>query len=313
MFEDRKVSIIIPVFNAEMYLRECIESVVGQSHKNIEMIFINDGSTDSSLRLLNEYKANDDRIVIIDQPNGGVSSARNAGLLAARGDYITFLDSDDYYKEDAIKTLLEAFQGESIDASFARFDISNLDPGSRFVYGPYEKKDGSPKEAMMVMLKHFSYGTMLWNKMFNANVLKKNGETILFNTNLKCGEDEVWLFEVLHNCRKIAFLSEEIYFWRVRQGSAYREVTIRDTNVDDVKAQEFILNNNLSIGPEVTECVAVLLNRKTFEYMVRSYLQKKHETMQIITSIGHIFIFFCCIQGKTLLYTCNQTRWFKCY
>ena len=91
-----KISVIIPVYNVEKYLRECLDSLLNQTFKDIEIICVNDGSTDGSLNILNEYASKDSRFIIINQNNQGLSAARNNGLNVAKGDYVAFLDSDDY-------------------------------------------------------------------------------------------------------------------------------------------------------------------------------------------------------------------------
>ena len=93
---NKKISIIIPVYNAEKYLKCCLDSILNQSYKNLEIIIINDGSTDNSLKVIEEYKKNDNRIILISQKNQGVSKSRNNGLELATGDYIMFIDPDDW-------------------------------------------------------------------------------------------------------------------------------------------------------------------------------------------------------------------------
>ena len=99
-----KYSIIIPIYNVETTLKRCIDSVIGQTYQNLEIICVNDGSTDSSLKILEEYK-NDNRIKIITQKNKGLAATRNTGIKVATGDYITFIDSDDWYELDYIDTM----------------------------------------------------------------------------------------------------------------------------------------------------------------------------------------------------------------
>ena len=101
------ISIIVPIYNASQYLRECIESILSQSFRDFELILINDGSTDESLSICKSYERQDDRITVISGANGGVSKARNRGLDAAKGEWITFADADDYFLDDALSTLYE--------------------------------------------------------------------------------------------------------------------------------------------------------------------------------------------------------------
>ena len=102
-----KVSVIVPVYNVEAYLEECLQSVIGQTFSEIEIIIVNDGSTDGSKGIINRYQASDSRIRVLEQQNRGQSAARNAGLRVAQGEYILFVDSDDYIHKDCIKTLYE--------------------------------------------------------------------------------------------------------------------------------------------------------------------------------------------------------------
>ena len=100
------ISVIIPVYNVEEYLHECVDSVINQTYKNLQIILVDDGSTDSSGKICDEYAENDKRITVVHQKNGGLSVARNTGLSNAHGDYVYFLDSDDYIKKMRLKTFL---------------------------------------------------------------------------------------------------------------------------------------------------------------------------------------------------------------
>ena len=102
-----KISIIIPIYNTEKYLERCIDSVIQQTYRNIEVILVNDGSTDKSSRICNEYVHRDRRIILIEQKNQGAAAARNTGLKHATGDYIGWVDSDDYIEEDMFKSMLD--------------------------------------------------------------------------------------------------------------------------------------------------------------------------------------------------------------
>lgn len=102
------VSVIVPIYNTEKYLKKCIDSILSQTYDKLEVILVNDGSTDDSLSICKEYQSFDSRIIIVSKENGGLSSARNAGLDICRGDYVTFVDSDDYLEKDAIELLVKA-------------------------------------------------------------------------------------------------------------------------------------------------------------------------------------------------------------
>ena len=107
MNENPKISVILPVYNVEKYLRQCLDSVINQTYKNLEIILVNDGSTDNSGKICEEYALNDERIKVIHKENGGISSARNAAIDIAKGQYITFIDSDDDVELDYIDYLYD--------------------------------------------------------------------------------------------------------------------------------------------------------------------------------------------------------------
>lgn len=109
------VSIIIPIYNVELYLAQCIESVISQTYTNIEIICINDGSEDKSFEILKKFAQTDDRIIVINQSNKGLSEARNVGLSTAKGDLVTFVDSDDWLDYNTIELAVERFQTQIVD------------------------------------------------------------------------------------------------------------------------------------------------------------------------------------------------------
>ena len=113
---EKKISVIIPVYNVEKYIRECLDSVLEQSLKDIEIVCVNDGSTDGSRGVLSEYEAGDKRIIVLDKENGGLSSARNSGIDIAQGKYVLFLDSDDLLNsEEALSILYDKAEKEVLD------------------------------------------------------------------------------------------------------------------------------------------------------------------------------------------------------
>ena len=157
-----KLSIIIPVFNTdEKYLRECLDSVIRQTMQEIEIICVNDGSTDGSLDILNEYSKKDSRIIVIDKENAGVSVARNYGIDRASGEYIMFLDSDDYFLPEACQTVYETVCAENSDLG---------------IFGHFTKKGKRIKPIPIANSNTFMDYINVWNKIFKTSFLR---ETIL--------------------------------------------------------------------------------------------------------------------------------------
>jgi len=119
------ISVIVPIYNSEKYLMKCIDSICSQTYTNLEIILVNDGSTDKSITICNQFADKDPRILIKDIPNGGVSNARNTGVQVSKGRYIQFIDSDDYIAETYIKTMYETLQKQDTQLSICAIESFN--------------------------------------------------------------------------------------------------------------------------------------------------------------------------------------------
>lgn len=200
-----KLSIIIPVYNVEKYINKCLDSVLGSTLKDLEIIVINDGSTDSSLELIKKYK--DKRIVLIDKKNGGVASARNEGLKVATGDYITFLDSDDYVDENMYKDMLDkAIEGN--------YDLVACD--TKLVYPDHEEVISSMIDDTKIN-KHLMVDAyaVLWNKIYKKEIV----EGIYFTKGINLCEDVEFLYKVYSRVKKLGGIKKAYYNYVQRPGS----------------------------------------------------------------------------------------------
>lgn len=229
-----EISIIVPIYNVEQYLERCLKSLLEQTFHNIEMIAVNDGSTDSSLSILKEYAEKDWRIKIIDQPNGGVSAARNVGIKAANGNYIGFVDPDDWVDKEMYEALLTAAKESTADVvmcSYVRefgthskekdFKVPeklvyvNDDVKSkvmRRLVGPINEEVRNPE-----LLD--AWGTV-WSKLYRANLLKDN--EILFTdlSIIGTNEDSLFNIQALFYARRFLFLNKPFYhYWRSNNSS----------------------------------------------------------------------------------------------
>lgn len=217
------VSVIIPVYNVEKYLEKCLDSVLSQTFKNLEIILVDDGSTDGSSKIIDTYSLKDSRIKVIHKENGGVSSARNKGLEVATGEYVCFIDSDDIIEENFIEELFNELISSNSDISMCPirwidetvYKVSELENEKVF-----ETKD---------LLKHFFVEGVLkellyapWNKLFNRSILKDS----YFNTNYALGEDILFVFEVLLKSNKLCFTNKTSYGYIQRYTSAMHTKSI---------------------------------------------------------------------------------------
>ena len=208
-----KISIIIPVYNVQNYLAECIESVLRQTYKNLEIILVDDGSPDGSGSICDRYAAQDRRIHVIHKENAGASSARNAGIDCATGDYISFVDSDDWLSEDAYEVLYRGLKKYGADCSVAQC-VKAFDRNGTITL---KKDPASPvrcvasEDAVKGVLLN---GSAVWNRLFKRQVF--NG--IRFPVG-RINEDEVVAVHIYAVCRKIVFLDQYTYYYRRRPNS----------------------------------------------------------------------------------------------
>ena len=240
---DKLISIIIPVYDVEDYLDECVESVVNQTYKSLEIILVDDGSTDNSGGLCDEWAGRDDRITVIHKNNGGVSEARNVALSLIRGDYVGFVDADDWCEPEMYETLITTAIEERADIVMCGYSRSHSRASLK-----KNKKDNIVKhetyateDAVKHILGSNGYFTSLWNKLFIRESIIKGDNTIRMHPELIFGEDEVWLYEVMLNSKRIAFVPEQLYNWRVRKGSITNSDIITDEQCSLIEAKKRVL------------------------------------------------------------------------
>ncbi len=204
-----KVSIIIPVYNGEKYIQNCIDSVINQTYKNLEIIIVNDGSKDDTLSVLKKYKT-DKRIKIINKENGGLSSARNTGLKYVSGKYLMFLDSDDYLSLDAIEKMISASSVNNSDITICDFLVEYDDKT--------EIKKGLELNQIDIKSALVSSPSAC-NKIYKINVFN-----VAFPLK-KYYEDLGTIPIIISNCSKISYVDEALYHYIQRNGSIMHQET----------------------------------------------------------------------------------------
>lgn len=217
------ISIIIPVYNVEKYLSECLDSVITQTYENLEILLINDGSTDGSGKICDEYAQKDSRIKVIHKENGGVSSARNMGLDLAQGEYIAFIDSDDRVKREYIQKLYEKVKIENAEVCLCHF--------SHFVGGETKKiAEPLPKHLNIDLDKketlNFFYKYLSCRGISGSPCRSLYKKEIVENYRFSCevvrAEDLLFNLEVLINCKRIVSIDEWLYEYRMNETSQTR-------------------------------------------------------------------------------------------
>lgn len=213
-----KVSIIVPVYNAQNSIRRCIESILNQDYKDIELIVVDDGSKDDSAKILDEFAIKDNRMIVIHKPNSGVSDTRNLAISKVTGEYIQFLDADDYIPLDSTKSMVRAIEDNDVDLVVSDFyrvvgdklskkgSISNDGVLSRNEYA----------ELMALSPADFYYG-VLWNKLYKTEIIKEHN--IQMDKELSFCEDSIFNLEYLLHCKNIYTLQVPVYYYIKTEGS----------------------------------------------------------------------------------------------
>lgn len=237
-----KFSIIVPVFNCEKYLKKCINSVLNQTYRNIELILIDDGSTDNSGHICDEYKKKDCRVKVIHKTNEGVSTARNAGLEHSTGKYVLFLDSDDYIEANMCNKANKILEKETIDI----IKYSYYKKSRRLK----KKYEFSIKTNSIILQKDYQreiyryvFKTYDTSNIWGSFINKKLFDQEKFDSSLKYGEDFLMFIKILSKSDSIIFIDECMYNYNISNNSA-----VRTRNIDKIIKS---INDNT----KVFECI----------------------------------------------------------
>ena len=235
------ISVIVPIYNVERYLPKCIESILNQTYKDLEIILVNDGSTDSSLNICQEYMLRDDRIKIVNKKNGGLSSARNAGLEIASGKYISFIDSDDFIHETMYEKMISLNIRCNTDICICDYYTFANQEFCGFQY----KDENSFFEIMdkEEVIKRYLLGNWIaaWDKLYKRSLFDnlKFPEGIL-------NEDEAIMLFVFDKCNKICYLNEKLYYYLRREGSITTSISLKNNLhwIENSRKNLFFIRNN---------------------------------------------------------------------
>lgn len=242
-----KISFIVPVYNAEHYLKQCIESVLSQTYSNWELVLINDGSTDGSELICKSYEVKDKRIKYFHKHNGGVSSARNVGIEKATGEYLCFIDSDDYIASNFLEIILDKISCNTCMVALGLTKFKNDNINNQKIVS-HRLKKGNYDLTMLIpiliddgTLSGFTFHSSC-SVLFRKSLIVKSG--LRFNENLKYNEDGLFVSEYLLNCEKgCIYVDFETapYYYRENNVSATHSINI-DRYESDMNCIELILN-----------------------------------------------------------------------
>ena len=213
---NRLVSVIVPIYNVEKYLGECIDSIIRQTYAYLEIILVNDGSTDNSYLICEDYKKKDKRIVLINKENGGLSSARNKGIECANGGYISFVDSDDYIAPDMIESLIKVMDFEQVEVACCSFKKIKKSPLPKKTENKVmnETEVYQSYQAVSYLLDERHYKCFACNKLYKRDLFND----IRFPEG-KLYEDIITEYKIFKKAKKVVFYRKELYYYRIREGS----------------------------------------------------------------------------------------------
>lgn len=276
------ISVVIPIYNVEKYLRKCIETVISQTYTNIEVILVNDGSTDNRLQICNEFKEKDNRVKVINKKNGGLSDARNAGLKNAQGKYICFIDSDDFISEKYIEELYNLIIENNAQIAVCNYEKVSEKGKTIFRKNIISQTISGKKAIEKLNDKDFGWVSIIaWNKFYNINLFKNIEYPVG-----KIHEDEFVTYKLYYLAEKVAITSRNLYFYRqVSTSITNRKFNIRRLDVLDT------LEERVSFLKEKKLEKAYRLNLIEYEKLLIAYCMKCKMYLKNSEKIQENFIY----------------------
>jgi glycosyltransferase involved in cell wall biosynthesis len=210
-----KISVIVPVYNVEKYLSRCVDSIINQTYTNLEIILVDDGSTDAGGKMCDEYAQQDNRIIVIHKENGGLSDARNAGLDIATGEYIGFVDSDDFIALEFYEILYKTLIKTNSDLAFCEFQRFHNDTEIIKNHTNYKVRTDKGIDILNNFYnKHYVTYVVMWNKLYKKDIWKN----LRFPFG-KIHEDEFVIHEIFYLAKQISFINASLYYYFHRENS----------------------------------------------------------------------------------------------
>ena len=300
---NKVICVIVPVYNVEQYLDQCINSILEQTYKNLEIILVDDGSTDKSGIMCDQYAKIDNRIKVIHKNNGGLSDARNAGMKVATGDYIAFVDSDDFISTDMYKVLAELIEQNDADIAIANWcgfyngkEVSKERTGKILIFEEMETL-----EFLIYGKNNYKISLSVWDRLYRREIVKD----FSFPKG-RCYEDVVWSTKVFYKAKKSVYIDRNLYYYRRRNDSivgldnneGVSERVITD-EIPQVEAQITFLKSIKQY--EMADEVTFFLYQMLLSYYTRCYYDKSKLQNNLLELINKYRVW-----ARDYLYRCNS-------
>jgi len=291
---DPKVSIVIPMYNVEKYLPKCLDSIATQSYVNWEAILVDDGSTDASGRICDEYARRDSRFKVIHQANAGAANAKNTGLDHVTGNYVTFLDSDDWVEPDWLETLVTTAENQQADVVEYDFRMEYTDRSE--IVNNWDAASFTAESYLAQYLSNWTC-SLFWNKLFRADLLKD----IRFRRERRCIDDEFFTYKAVSGAGRIARIGRVLYHYRQRASGAVYSRKNRLQKTDD--ALEILIERYRWICQRFPELRSVYLKH---DVEILFYFAKDFDyTKEIVRKFRDIARFYL---KESILHYCGRVN-----
>ena len=295
---DELISIIVPVYNSEKYLEKCIISLMNQTYSNIEIILINDGSTDDSIHLMNTYSKKDSRIRIINQSNTGVSGARNKGLLVSKGNRLLFVDSDDYIDSEYIQKLSSS-KSDFIMCSYKTISSNKIINGEtleQIVYNNNILNELLKPEYKKIIVVPYA-------KIFKKNIILDNN--IKFDESMSYGEDTSFVFKYLCHCKNAIVMNYDGY-----NNVVLNESSLSRKHIKNIYIQLKKLNEQIHNIKDMSECLKYYWYFRNFKAILYNEKNSNYSHLKNVFITIHNDTFFKIINNKTYFGTFDKFLYF---
>ncbi|MGN0151055.1 MAG: glycosyltransferase family 2 protein [Wujia sp.] len=294
------VSIIVPVYNVERYLSKCIESILMSEYKEYEVILVDDGSTDSSGKMCDSWRKIDSRIKVIHKKNGGLSSARNAGLNVAKGEYILFVDSDDYIDNKLLQVCVNCI--EKYDVDMVQFNYYRVDEAYHIIGDiafceQFKVIENNDSREMLYKESGKNIVVNAWNKLFKKKII--NNTRFVEGRNY---EDNMFLSDIIDKEPKVLLIPHKLYYYLIRKDSITTS-SFNEKKLDRIYAMDYILNKHKK-DTEIYKYVSYWKVSVLFQLYYEIYNCKNYDRNILLKDLKQEFnktFVYCKFYNKCLL------------
>ncbi len=315
------VSIIVPVFNVEKYLQDCVDSLKEQTYENIEMIFVDDGSTDGSAEICDRLASSN--ILVVHKKNGGVSSARNCGLKIAKGKYILFVDADDKIRPDMVFRLVNAIEKSDADIATCRFEKKYKNGKIVTSCNEYDEKIFTNLEALNEMNNEGIISASIWDKLFSRELI----EHIEFPLNIIIGEDYTFNVKTFLRARNVIAIPNILYQYNqnedsvTHRGFTEKSYAVLDNYIDTcnfirMKTPQLRLGAEAYLMRQEMAVIVSMIRAEAYDYaMIKRIRREVKSGLKYYILNNHVKLYLkcsaCMISVWPYLFICMYKLFFK--